>query len=825
MHAIRWAAALCQDLRFGTRLLARSPGFTAAAVACLAIGIGVSASIWSELQSMVFRDLPAVRGPRDLVRSQTPMPYGDWEEFRNRGDAFASLAAFMGPVPFEIASAGGQAERVWGQVVTPNYFRTLGVEPLAGRLFGVEEERAGAASVAAISARYWRARFAGSPSAVGGTIRVNGQLVTLIGVTPENFLGADPMLSAADIWIPATAPPGVAPELGRLRDRQATAFVLIGRLKPGRTPARAEASLEPIARRLEQIYDDPGKDRKEPRVILLPGGRIYPLRDEDLPKVLGLPVVMAGLVLLMACINVANMLVARGAARRREIAVRLSIGGSRARIVRQLLTESLLLAALGGVAGLGVVRWYMAYFASIRGTLPGYITLDWRLDWRALVFAALLTLVSGLLFGLAPALNATGDDIASALKSNLPSRLRARRWFSLRNILVTNQIAASMVLLLLTGFIVIGIRRASSADPGFDYKHLYLLSLDPVRDGYDAGRAADYFDRLPRRLARVPGIEAVSVAQTLPAALGGVESLVAAKVEFTGGPKALGAIRSDRVGVGFFDTLGIPVLRGRAFTERDIADGSAVLLVNETMAKQVWPGQDPVGQTLDFEGRLHQVIGVARDIRPPLPLGASVPAVYQPNTPSGFAAPSRQGVTVVVRAQPGFDAAVSLRREVEALDAQVAILDVRRMEDLVEQIYYMARVAAGIYGAMGVFALILAAVGLAGVTAYSVARRTHEIGIRVALGASRRNILGLVLREAAALFAVGYAVGLVLALAMIRVLRSILDALAQATQTSASDPAILVGAPALLVGLALAACYLPARKSMRIDPAAALRSE
>ncbi|MGA2275260.1 MAG: ADOP family duplicated permease [Bryobacteraceae bacterium] len=825
MHPIRWAAALYQDLRFGTRLLARSPGFTAASVACLAIGIGVTASVGSELQSMVFRDLPAVRGPRDLVRSQTPMPYGDWEEFRNRSDAFASLAAFMGPVPFEIAAAGGQAERVWGQLVTPNYFRTLGVEPLAGRLFGVEEDRAGAASVAAISARYWRARFASSPSTVGGTIRVNGQLVTLIGVAPENFLGADPMLSAADIWIPATAPPGVAPELGRLRDRQATAFDLIGRLKPGRTPARAEASLEPIARRLEQIYDDPGKDRKEPRVILLPGGRIYPLRDQDLPKVVGLPVVLVGLVLLMACINVANMLVARAAARRREIAVRLSIGGSRARIVRQLLTESLLLAALGGAAGLGVVRWYMAYFASIRGTLPGYMTLDWRLDWRALVFSALLTLVSGLLFGLAPALNATRDDIASALKSTVPSRLRARRWFSLRNILVTNQIAASMVLLLLTGFIVIGIQRASSGDSGFDYKHLYLLSLDPVRGGYDAKRAADYFDKLPRRLARVPGIGAVSVAQTLPAALGGVESLITAKVEFTGGRKALGAIRSDRVGAGFFETLGIPVLRGRAFTERDIADGSAVLIVNETMAKQVWPGQDPVGQTLDFEGRLHQVIGVARDIRPPLPLGPSLPAVYQPNTPSGFGVPSRQGVTVAVRAQLGFDAAVSLRRQVEAIDAQVAVLDVRRMEDLVEQIYYMARVAAGVYGAMGVFALVLAAVGLAGVTAYSVARRTHEIGIRMALGASRRNILGLVLRESAALFAVGDAVGLVVALAMMRVLGSILDALAQATQTSASDPAILVGAPALLVGLALAACYIPARKAVRIDPAAALRSE
>jgi hypothetical protein len=287
----------------------------------------------------------------------------------------------------------------------------------------------------------------------------------------------------------------------------------------------------------------------------------------------------------------------------------------------------------------------------------------------------------------------------------------------------------------------------------------------------------------------------------------------------------LGAVRSDRVGTGFFETVGIPVLRGRGFTDRDIADDSAVLLVNETMAQQVWPGQDPVGQMLDFEGKLHEVIGVARNIRPAIPLGPSLPAVYRPNAPSGFAVPPRQGVTVLVRVRPGFDAAVSLRRQIEAIDPQVTVLDLRRMEDLIEQVYFMARVAAGIYGALGIFALILASVGLAGVTAYSVARRTHELGIRMALGASRGNILGLVLRESAVLFAAGAAAGLALSFAIMRVLSSMLDSLAQATQTSASDPAILIGAPALLVGLALAACSIPARKAIRIDPSAALRSE
>jgi len=822
---MRWLATLWQDLRFAARLLARAPAFTAAAVACLAIGLGVTTSVYSEFQSLIFRDLPGVRGPDRLVRLQTAMPYQDWEEFRGHSEAFESLAAFLGPTPFGMRTAEGAAERIWGQLVTPNYFRTLGVEPLAGRLFGADEERDGAASVAVISARLWRERFGGAPAVVGRTIRINGQPVTIAGVAPEDFLGASPMLSAADMWIPTTAPVGVAPELARLRDRRATAFDLIGRLRPGRTPAEAEETLEPIARRLEVAYGDPGRDRKERRVTLLRGGRVYPLRDEDVPNAIGLPLVLIALVLLMACGNVANMLVARGAARRREIAVRLAIGGSRARIVRQLLTESVLLAALGGVAGLGIMRWYLAYFESLRGELPGYMTLDWRMDWRALIFSALLTLASGMLFGLAPALSATRDDIASGLKPAAPSRLRSRRWFSLRNILVAQQIAASMLLLLLTAFIVIGIRRISSGDPGFDYRHLYLLSLDPVRDGYDAKRAADYFDKLPERLERVSGVEAVSVAQSLPMALTGMESLITAKVEMTGGPKALGAIRSDRVGSGFFETVGIPVLRGRGFSDRDIADGAAVLVVNETMAKEVWPAEDPVGKILDFEGKWHEVIGVARDIRPALPMGPSLPAVYQPNAPSGFAVPSRQGVTALVRARPGFDAAVSLRRQIEAIDAQVTVLDVRRMSDLIEQIYYMARVAAGIYGALGIFALILASVGLAGVTGYSVARRTHEIGIRMALGADRKNILGLVLRESLALFAVGGAAGLAFSFVTMRVLAGMLDTLAKATETSASDPAILLGAPVLLAGLALAACAIPARKAIRIDPSAALRSE
>ena len=822
---MHWLETFWRDLRFAARVLIRSPGFALSAVLCLAIGIGLTTAIYSNLQSMVFRFLPAVRAPNELVRFQTRMPFGNWEEIRNRSDPFRSLAAFMGPVPFVLSPQGGEPVRIWGHLATPNYFEVLGVRPLAGRLFGPEEERAGTEPAAVISHRLWQGRYGGAASVVGRAIRVNGQVVTVVGVAPRDFLGASPTLAAADLWIPTTAPTQVAPELTRLHQSRVPAFDLIGRLRAGRTHAQAEAALEPLVRELEQIHKDPGRERKERRVILLPGGRLYPVRDEDMPQALGLPLVLVALVLLMACGNVANMLVARGAMRRREIAVRLSIGAGRGRMVRQLLTESLLLAVLGGVAGLLFARWELDSYRSLSAIFPGYLSFEWRMDWRALVFSAVATLASCMLFGLAPALAATRGDITSGLKPAAGVRLRARRWFSLRNILVAQQVAASIVLLLLTGFIVIGFGASASANLGFDYRHLYLLNVDPVRDGYDEERAADYIDKVRRRLAQLPGIDAVTVAETLPVAFTGVESIASAKVEMVGGPKSLGTIHSDRVGAGFFETVGLPVIRGRGFTTRDLSDDARVIVVNETMAKQVWPGADPLGRTLELEDRPYEVVGVAGDVRSALPLAPPQPGVYLPVTPSGFAAPSSQGLTVIARARPGFDAATRLRDEMRACDPNVTVFNVRRMEDLVGQVFYLVRVATGIYGTLGVFALVLACVGLASVTAYSVARRTQEIGIRVALGATRRDVLRLVMRESVGIIAVGGAIGLALALAVMRVLSSILNALAEATRTTAYDPRLVFGAPALLAALALLACYVPARQSARLDPAAALKAE
>jgi predicted permease len=820
-----WLDALWHDLRFAARVLVRSPGFALAAVLCLTIGIGVTTAIYSNLQSLVFRLLPTVRAPEELVRFQSRMPFGNWVEVHDRSDQFRSLAAFMGPVPFVLSGGDRSPDRIWGHLATPNYFNVLGVRPMAGRLFGSEEARDGAGQVAVISHRLWQGRYGGLSTLIGQAIRVNGQLVTVIGVAPRDFLGASPMLAAADLWIPTTAPARVAPELAGLRQNRTPTFDLLGRLKTGTTLAQAEAALEPLVRQLEQLHADPGRDRKERRVTLLPGGRLYPVRDEDMPKAVGLPLVLVALVLVMACGNVANMLVARGASRRREIAVRLSIGAGRGRVVRQLLTESLLLAVLGGAGGLLFARWEMHWYQSMGAMFPGYLSLEMRMDWRALVIGAMVTVASCFFFGLAPALAATRDDIASGLKPAAGLRLHARRWFSLRNILVAQQVMASIVLLMLTGFIVVGFGSAASADLGFNYRHLYLLNVDPVRDGYSQRAAAEYVDKVVRRLAELPGISAVAVAGSLPVAFTGVETIATAKVEMMGGPRSLGTIHTDRVGPGFFDAVGLPLIRGRGFATRNASDDARVMVVNETMARQVWPGEDPLGRTVEFDDLLYQVIGVVGDVRSALPLSPPQPGAYLPVTPTFLGTPSREGVTVIARARPGYDAGTYLRDEMRAFDPNVTVFNVRRMEDLVGQVFYLVRVVTSVYGTLGVFALVLACVGLASVTAYSVASRTHEIGIRVALGATRGDVLKLVLRESVGIILVAGAAGLALALAVMRVLSGILNAMAEATRMSASDPRLVFGAPALLMALALLACYIPARKSVQLDPAAALKAE
>lgn len=816
---------LRRDGRYAARMLYHSPGFTLAAAACLTIGIGLTAAMYAQIRSTVLRDLPGVREPADLVRLQSPMPFRYFEDLRDHGDVFAAVAAYMSPIPLIIAQPGMEPERIWGHLVTPDYFDVLRSNASRGRVFGPEERRPGQGQATVLSERLWRTRFGADPLIVGRRIQINGHPVTVVGIAAPGFLGASPTTAAADVWIPTTAPAGLAPELSRLDASRAAAVEVIGRLKPGLTVPQAEAALEPLVRAAEQTYNDPAKDAHERRVALLPGGRMFAMRDEDLPKVIGFPLVLVSLVLAMACGNVANMLLARSEVRRREIAVRLSLGAGRGRILRQLLTESLLLAALGALGGLAFARWLLSAINSLQPLMPGYGYFEARFDWRAMAVAVLLAAGSGVLFGLAPARRASRQDIYSGLKPTGGAAGRGRRWINMRNVLVFQQVAASVVLLLLTAFVVVGWQRSTGVDVGYITRNLFLVSLDPIRDGYSPDRAHAFFHALPEQLRRVPGVVGVSVAQTLPLAMSNREAMMSAKMDFVAGSTSLGRMHVDRVGAMFFDTVGIPVLRGRSFTDRDESADARVIVINDTMARQVWPGDDPIGRSLQLDETSWQVIGVVADIRSAFPLATPLPAAYRPITPAGFATPSRYGVTVAVRGTPGFDGPTQLRRAMEAIDPGVTVLEVMPMTDEIAQTQYLTHIATVVYGGMGAFGLLLACVGLAGVTAHAVARRTHEIGIRMALGARRADVLWLVLRESGVIVVTGTVAGLAAALLLTRALAAFVDTLAEATHTTMTDPLLLAGAPALLAALALAACYLPARRSTRINPVSALRSE
>src|SRR5262249_4777738 len=392
-----------------------------------------------------------------------------------------------------------------------------------------DERAPGTAEAAVISDRLWKTQFGGDPSIVGRPIRVSGQLVTVIGIAPPGFLGASPVMAAADIWIPTTAPASVAPELTHLRDARSAAFDVVGRLTPGMTVAQSEDALDALVRRLEVIHNDPAKDARERRVSLLPGGRVFAVRDEDLPRAMGFPIVLVSLVLLMACGNVGNLLLSRGEARRQEISVRLSLGAGPGRIFRQLLTESLMLAVLGAAGGVVLAFGLVSWLESLRPLMPDYGFVDFQIDWQALVFSVLIAGGSGILFGLAPARRASRQDITAGVRAggSTSAARRALRSFRIRNLLVFPQVTASVVLLLITGFVVIGWQRSAGLDMGFDPRHLYLVRLDPVRDGYTAARAQDFFERLPDQLRRVPGVTQVSVGQTLPPAMSGREAMVA----------------------------------------------------------------------------------------------------------------------------------------------------------------------------------------------------------------------------------------------------------------------------------------------------------
>lgn len=842
-----YAAEIRHDLQYGLRVLGKSPGFTAVALISLSLGITIATCAISEMNGIVLRALPGVSHPEQLVTVLAPTSYPNYERYRDETKLFSSTAAYVAPVPYAV-SLGGRTERSWGQLVTSSYFSTYGVRPFLGRMFDLEDDEAGRAPTVVVSHRYWQEHLGADVTLIGKTLTINGHPATLIGVTAEGFLGASPFIFVADLWMPFSIGPAIAPELSddALTRRDVNMFRVVGRLRPAVTQNQAEAALDAITQQLQQDNAEQGRERKGRRLLLADGGKLLPLRKEDQPFFTSFLLLMAGLVMLIACSNVANMMLARAMDRRREIAVRLSLGASRARLVRQLLTENMIIALAAGIIGFGTSMWLTHALSGLRMPFPMPVAYNFEPDGRVLLFTLGLTLSAGLLFGLAPALQATVTDIAPALKEGGAMRLRKFRSLSLRNLLMISQVAGSLALLVMLGVLSLGIQTTMGIQAGFDPRNLYLISLDPIRDGYPRDRVSDFFDKLLDRVQKVPGITSASLTETVPVSL----ASQGVTVSLPGSNKQiLDSAAKHVVGKDYFSTTEIPIHLGRAFTREDQANEATSVIVSEAFVHRMWNGENPIGRRIEignaeiaapkimpgsFDYRsevptasrqLYEVVGVAGDVAEGLIVQKPRPAIYFPLRPADYNRPSLEGVTIIVRGVPGTDAIAAVEREAATLDASVTAFDALSMREHIEQFMSPLRAAAWTYGLVGFFGLVLASVGLAGMTAYSVTQRGHEIAIRMALGARSRDVIALVVTEGISLVTIGAAIGMTFALAGERALTAMSASASMVRSISTSDPMVLVGAPILLASLALLACYVPARRSAAINPVVALRQE
>jgi predicted permease len=833
---------LIWDFHYGVRILVRRPAFTFVAVASMSLAICAGSAFFSELNGTILRDVPGVAKADELVTLQQPISYPAYKRFRDHEDLFASTAAYVAPVSFGI-SFDGHTERIWGHIVTPAYFSTLGVTAAAGRVFGARDEVAQRTPPIVVSDRFWKSNLASDPDVIGRTIHVNGKLCIIVGVAPKGFQGASPMMFVADLWLPVSAGEAVAPELAdnALERPQLTMFHFLGRRRQGATPTQIETAFDTM---LRQMLADTGHPATENGhlVWVTSGGKLIPIRERELGLFAFLPMVVIALLLLIACSNVVNMLLARALDRRREVALQLAMGASRARLIRQLLMEGLLIASGAGALGFALTCWLMHLLSRLR--LPDAMPVQFNVevDWRVLVFTAGLTALTGLTIGLLPAMQAARPELVPALKEGRNFQMRTRRAFSARNLLVVSQMAGSLTLLLVTGYIVFGMKYMMSGATGFDASNVQLISVDPIRDGYSVSQAEDFYPKVLDHVKALPGVISATWTEAIPMQPSG-------KMTFTtdiDGSKRVDQATKYIVGSDYFQAMGIRILRGRGFVKDDEKGSARSIVVSEALAQSTWRNDDSLGRRLTLvskndgtfglvggsafdystasQDESYEIVGVAADVLE-TPVAQPGPAVYLPMTANDYAKPPFQGITLATRTTPGLDAASIVRAQITAIDANLTTFSVETMDDWIEQVMFVVKIGLWSYVLMGAFGLVLASVGLAGVTAYSVSSRVHEIGIRLALGARSSDILRMIMAEGGSLIVIGSCIGIALAVLVMRVMAASMDPVAQSIQHSRSDLRIAAGALGVLVLVGLSACYLPARRSGRVDPVVALRQE
>jgi predicted permease len=813
------------DMRYAVRALMKSPGFALVGVISMGVGMGLTTWVYHSKWQVIFRDLPSAENAERLVMSEKPVSYDDIEQYRGERSLFAGVAALETGIPFKVTFPGhvnGRPERVFGQLVSADYFSVLGVRAQRGRVLSAERDKPGDAPVVVISDRFWRSRLEASPDVVGRILHLNGQPATVVGVTPKGFNGAL-AINPAELFVPITAPAAIAPELAGdvLHEHSARDFLALICLSPGVRVESAEAALGAIRRRLDEHASSAPAADASSRITLLSAGTMVPLPRNLKAGLAGFLVALMGLIMTIACMNLANMLLARGANRRKELAIRLAVGASRSRLVRQMVSEGLVLAWLGGIAAFALASLISALSAHFAPPTAVPTEPPSPLDWHAAGFLFAVAIVCGIGFSLAPALRVTKNDLTQMLKDGPVRRLPGHRRFGLRNVQMVAQVAGSLMLLLVTGLLVLRIGLVGASPTTFDPRTMLILSLDPVRDGYAPARAEPFFAELSARLSAGHAGRRVALAAQAPFSPGDDPIQVTAedsRVEISAA--------EETVGAGYFDALGERMLAGREFAahdERSQADGSTRLpvVLNASAARGLFGTRSPIGERVKDDRRSLEVVGVIRDLS--VGIGESPSEIYLPLAPRNFTRPPADGLTLVVRTEEGPAAFSALRREIALIDPNVTVLNVRTLSDYLALNRSHERFAVNTYGGIGLFGLLLAAVGLAGVTAYAVAQRRKEIGIRMALGARRGQVLRLVLGEGLALVSVGTVLGFLGAAALAKMLSALTTVFFNGANVGTTDTRLLVGAPLLLAGLAILACYVPARRAAATDPLQALR--
>ena len=819
---------LWQDLRYGARMLGKSWGLTAILVLTLALGTGVNTAIFSVLNGWLLRPLP-VRAPEEIMvlaayaPGSSNLSYPAFEDFRKQSTAFSDLFAYTPGVAG--LSINGQANEFAYSAVTGNYFSALGVKPLLGRFFVPGEgERSGGELLVVLGYACWQARFGGNPGVVGSEILFNGKPATIIGVAPEEFHGTF-FAFTMDGYVPLAAVALDPDASGFWSDRRDRRLTVLGRLMPGVSLRQAQSSANVIANRLAAQYTATEKDVTV-RVIPERMARPAPFVTNLVPLVASLFLALPALVLLLASMNVANLLLARTTARRGEMAIRAALGAGRGRLIRQLLTESLLMALLGGIGGLVLGKWAIGASGSMLHTVTttssnfGY-KVDCGLDWRVFAYALGVVVLTGILVGVWPALRAGRADMNAVLHEGGRSDPARVGRHGLRSALVVAQVAGSLVLLIVAGLFVRSLVSAEHMYLGFDPDHVLNVMLDPHQIGYDEIRAKIFYRELEDRIRAVPGVQSASLASNVPLGIPSPSALVSVE----GHPLAAGqqppTISYDSVDPAYFETMRVPLLGGRNFTESDNETAPPVAIVNQTMAKKLWPGEDPIGKRFrvkNANGPFIEVVGLAHDGQTTWTL-SRYPASY-------FYLPLAQNFSSALSLQvrssvPPESLSMRVQEEIHKLDPNLPVEDARTMQQTVHGLagLFLFRLAASLAGVMGALGLTLAVVGVYGVVSFAVSRRTHEFGIRLALGAERSDILKLALRQGLGLVAAGLVAGLLFAWALTHTMVRLLIGV------SATDPMTYAIVVVLLSAVALAASCTPARRATKVDPMVALRYE